>query len=139
MKEVVTMGAKTELQTAEPQNTPKLTAQDVATFERLVSQLERLYEELSTLSKKSPDGAVNRFKLGIINEKLEELNSLLGEGFKPSKNFSVFDVDNVPTNSDVVLMLSQYLNMLGRWRSAHIANRGIEWVWVTTDGTHIEA
>ncbi len=127
-------------QTASPlsQSVPMVTAGQVATFDRLNNQLPRLYNEISTLSKKSPDGAVNKFKLGFINEKLSEANELLGDDSKPSKQFTIFDMDSLPTNSDVVIMLSQYLNALKAWQSGRIHNDGFERRWNTDDGAKID-
>lgn len=123
--------------TTEKQHTPAVTISQVATFDRLRSQLGTLYDEISILSKKSPDGAVNKFKLSILNEKLAEANELLGEDAKPSKQFTVFDVDNLPTNSDVVMMLSQYRDALEAWRSGRVHQTGFDWCWNTDDGTSI--
>ena len=36
---------------------------DVERFEKLHIQIKDMYSELSILSKKSPDGAINKFKL----------------------------------------------------------------------------
>lgn len=120
-------------------NLPMVTEQQVARFDRLLHQLRELYNELSNLSKKAPDGAVNKFKLSIINEKLSETNELLGVDFMPSRQFTVFDVDGLPTNSDVVMMLSQYLDSLEAWRSGRIHKDGYDWYWNTDDGVSIEA
>lgn len=122
------------------QHVPSVTTGQVAAFNRLTNQLSALYEEISTLSKKSPDGAVNKFKLGILNEKLSEANELLGEDSRPSKHFTIFDADSLPTNSDVVMMLSQYRDALETWRSGRIHQAGMEWQWNwnTEDGTVVE-
>lgn len=117
----------------------KLTFQDVDTFERLKYQFKELHEDISTLSKKSPDAPINKFKLTFINEKLAEANALLSDSFKPSLNFSLFQEDNLPSNSDVLMILSQYLDALEAWRSAHVKNVGYhDWCWETTDGSEIE-
>lgn len=120
------------------QNALTVTSLQVATFDRLKNQLRQLYEEISTLSKKSPDGAVNKFKLGFVNEKLTEANELLGNEAKPSPKFTVFDADTIPTNSDVVLMLAQYLDALESWRSARIHFDEFRHYWNTSDGRKIE-
>lgn len=123
---------------ATSQNALTVTSRQVAAFDRVKNQLRQLYEEVSTLSKKSPDGAVNKFKLGYVNEKLAEANKLLGDEAKPSPQFTVFDADTVPTNSDVVLMLSQYLDALESWRSARISFLDYHYYWNTSDGRKIE-
>lgn len=43
-------------------------------FEKLHIQIKDMYNELSILSKKSPDGAINKFKLKFINQLIEEAN-----------------------------------------------------------------
>ena len=42
--------------------------QEIDTFEKLSGQLIGIYEEISLLSKKSPNDAVNKFKLKFINK-----------------------------------------------------------------------
>lgn len=43
---------------------------DVDEFEKLSVQLQSIYDELSILSKESPNDAVNKFKLNFINKLL---------------------------------------------------------------------
>lgn len=83
---------------------------------KIRDQLEALHDELSILSRKKPDDAINEFKLQFINQVLTETNSILDEKFRPFDGFETFDLDNVPTNSDVVLILAQYLRCLNRQR-----------------------
>ena len=80
-----------------------------AIFEKIEGQLKGLYEEIGLLSKKKPDDAVNMFKLEFINQVLTDANSVLDEEYMPFDTFTTFDEDNLPTNSDVVMVLSQYL------------------------------
>ncbi|MFP6747623.1 MAG: hypothetical protein VCD66_08520 [Alphaproteobacteria bacterium] len=70
--------------------------------------------EISQLTKKKPDGAVNAFKLKLINKVITSGNFVLGENYRPFSEFSEFDVDDVPTNSDVTLILSQYMRQAER-------------------------
>ena len=132
------MARRTQTTNNVKQHLQTVTTTQVAAFDRLKRQLGALYEEISVLSKKSPDGAVNKFKLGIINEKLIAANELLGEDVKPSKQFTIFDVDNLPTNSDVVMMLSQYRDAFETWRSGRVHKEGFDWHWNTDDSTSIE-
>ena len=44
-----------------------MTRQQVSEFEKANAQLGGLFEEISALSRKSPDSAVNKFKLKLIN------------------------------------------------------------------------
>jgi hypothetical protein len=83
---------------------------------KLMVQIEGFYEEMSVLSKSKPDNPVNAFKLKFINDKLTEANTVLVGEYQPLRGFSVFDDTALPTNSDVVLVLSQYLSRLKAWR-----------------------
>ena len=115
-----------------------VTLKEVEVFDKVKPQLHGFNVELKELAKKKPDGAINKFKLKIVNEKLEEANSLLSGTFKPFKDFEVFDEGNLPSNSDVVLILSQYLECLETWRSAHIIYVDYSWYWNTPDGSKLK-
>lgn len=92
---------------------------DVREFVRLLGQLKALHEEISLLSKKSPDGAMNRFKIRFINDILKKTTALLGEEFRPFAEFEIFADDELPTTSDVTLMLSQYLSSMSRFQRTY--------------------
>lgn len=79
--------------------------------EKIKSQIRTLRSEFCTLSNKHPNDQVNTFKLKYVNDTLTECNKLLGEK-KPYKDFETFDLDELPTNSDVLLMLSLYSDIL---------------------------
>ncbi len=83
-------------------------------FEKTRGQLQALHKEISALSNKKPDDSINLFKLGFINQILTEANSLLKQEYLPINGFQSFEEDNLPSNSDVVLILSQYLECLHR-------------------------
>ena len=108
---------------------------EVNRFEQLQAQIQSLYTEIEALSRKKPDDAVNEFKLRLVNKVLEQANSVLGEFNRPFADFQHFDSDNVPTNSDVLLILSQYLSCLEKLRADNITGYGNEWYWMI-DGQH---
>ena len=93
---------------------------DVEIFEKTQAQLHGLYDEMVVFSKKKPDDPVNKFKLKFINQVLINTNAILDEKNKPFNDFDTFDEDSLPTNSDVVMILSQYINCLEKFRSKHI-------------------
>jgi hypothetical protein len=72
--------------------------------------------ELSALTKKSPHDALNQFKLKFINSVLKKCNQVLGKKNKPFEDFSEFDTEVLPSNSDVNMMLSQYIEAIRRFR-----------------------
>ncbi len=105
--------------------------EDVWEFEKLEQQLHSFLAEVSELSKKKPNDALNKFKLKFINATLAKLNSLLKDD-RPFGDFQLFDVDDLPTNSDVVLILSQYTAATRRFRKEHTEFDEDErkWYWI---------
>lgn len=106
---------------------------DVSLFEKVQAQFQGLFDEIGALSKKKPDDAINKFKLGFINTILAEANKLLTVEYKPFPDFEQFEDESLPTNSDVVLVLSQYLNCLEKLRADNIEFQYGEWVWRGTE------
>ena len=103
---------------------------DVNIFEKLSGQLISVYEEMSLLSKKSPNDAVNKFKLKFLNKLISDSNNFLTEKYKPYDDFDIFDEDNVPYNSDVVFILSQYLQCFEKLRADNVVKKnGMYWYW----------
>ncbi len=91
-----------------------MTKEEADKFVKLVLQLQSFYTEISTMSKKSSDSPVNKFKLKFINQTLSETNLILGD-LKPFNNFDVFVEDEMPTNSDIAMILSQYLRSVAKF------------------------
>ena len=110
-----------------------MTKQEVDTFEKLQTQLAGLHNEISALSKKSQNDALNKFKLKFVNQILIEANKLLGDKYKPFNDFNVFEDDDMPTNSDVAMMLTQYLNCFEKMRSDNVKKQDSypqHWFWI---------
>ena len=55
-----------------------MNVKDVDKFEKLWSQLSGTYEEITLLSKKSPNDALNKFKLKFVNKLIAQSNDFLG-------------------------------------------------------------
>lgn len=114
-----------------------MTEKEIDTFEKVQTQLEGMYEEISVLSKKSQNDGVSLFKLKFINKILENSNDVLGKKYKPFEDFEIFDEQKIPTNSDVVMILTQYLNCFEKLRADNIASDGywngnkleLSWYW----------
>ena len=107
---------------------------DADLFDMCEEQVRGMYVELSTLSKKKPDGPVNKFKLKYVNDLLKKADSLLGERYCPLDGFHGFDADELPTASDVVFVLSQYLKNMDKFRHDHTFMSGGDCVWRLDDG-----
>jgi hypothetical protein len=102
--------------------------EDVWEFEKLEQQLHSFLAEISELSKKKPNDGLNKFKLRFINQTLEGLNKLIGD-HRPFADFETFDVDDLPTNSDVVVILAQYAGATYNLRRDHTTQESIYWYW----------
>lgn len=102
---------------------------DISRFERLEAQLTQLHTEMGGLSKSKPDNLINGFKLRIVNELLGDANELLEQKYRPLVGFIIFDEAELPSNSDVLLVLGQYLEGLEAWRSAHVEFDQADFVW----------
>lgn len=111
-----------------------MTEEHVRRYEKVIGQLEGAFSEIAALARKKPDDGVNRFKLDLVNRILAAANDLLGEGGRPFAHFEQFDPDEVPQNSDVVFVLSQYQECLEHLRSQNIDREMGRWVWFVDDG-----
>ncbi len=89
----------------QPTKQPHLKKEDVR------SQLRSLVNDIRVLSLKHPDKEVNEFKLGFINITLKKCNEILGDK-RPYESFELFDTTKLPTNSDVLMILNTYLDVL---------------------------
>jgi hypothetical protein len=114
-----------------------MTSNEVNLFAKVQAHVKQLHGEISLLSKSKPDNPINTFKLKCINEKLRGANTILTGDFKPFEDFNQFEEESLPTNSDVVMILSQYLDCLEAWRSAHIVAKGLDWFWKLDDHQEI--
>lgn len=102
-------------------------------YEKLCGQLASSHAEIAALAKKSPNDAVNKFKLGLINSTIQQFNSLLPD-YRPFADFSEFSDDELPSNSDVSFVLAQYLECAEKFRADHVVQipyRG--WYWNVDD------
>lgn len=102
---------------------------EIENLEKTIGQLEGLHTEIGALARKSPNDALNKFKLGFVNAVLARANEVLGEAYQPFPDFSQFDGDDVPSNSDVTLILAQYLEEMERKRADNIKMSGGRWVY----------
>tara|TARA_Y100001949_G_C15780676_1_gene240517 strand:- start:143 stop:541 length:399 start_codon:yes stop_codon:yes gene_type:complete len=111
---------------------------EVDNFEKYQTQLEGLLNEIGVLAKKSPNDGVNKFKLTFINEVINQANNILGDNYKPFDSFTEFDENELPSNSDVTFIISQYLNCFEKLRADNIYHdRKMEgnrynyyWFWI---------
>ena len=77
-----------------------------ARHDSLMPLLEAMFREFQDASKKKADAAINKRKVEIVNRLLVDVYKILdGE---PNRNYlDLLDADELPQNSDVVLILGQ--------------------------------
>ena len=84
-------------------------------FLKLLLQVGKLLNDFFELSKKKPNDAVNKFKLKLVNNLLRIANKILTKNYMPFEDFKLFDEDDLPTNSDVVVIIAQYVACLKKF------------------------
>lgn len=113
------------------------TIEDVEKLEKIVGQLQAAHAEITILSKKTPADSLNSFKLKMINKVIKESNKVLGDKYKPFEEFDKFEEDDLPSNSDVTMVLAQYMEEAERYRSDNVTQVHGRWYYVV-DGESSE-
>jgi len=94
------------------------TEKNIEDYSLLKDMLHAQRQEFGLLSKKKSDGPLNKMKIKIVNRVLEPLNELLKN--EPSHKFlDVLNEDEMPTNSDIVLIVSQYEEALQKFKNRY--------------------
>lgn len=106
------------------------TNEDVENLEKLIGQLQGLHSEISQLAKKSPNDGLNVFKLKLVNKALQSGNEVLAGRYIPFDDFRQFEESDLPTNSDVTMILAQYMEQAERFRSDHMIWHLAKWRYV---------
>lgn len=104
--------------------------EQVDTFIKLLIQMESVLNDFSELSKKKPNDAVNKFKLRLVSALLAQANDILTKDSRPFVSFEAFDEDDLPSNSDVVLILSQYMGCLKKFGRDNTRYEDYKHYWV---------
>lgn len=110
-----------------------MTKQDVEKFEKNYTQLDGMHLEIGSLSDKSPNADLNKIKVDFLNKILNEANELLGENYIPFKDFTIFKPHVILSNSDVTMMLTQYINCMELLRINNIMREPsmpLNWYWL---------
>ncbi|MER3465438.1 MAG: hypothetical protein C4329_14560 [Chitinophagaceae bacterium] len=94
------------------------TPDKVEKFEMLYPLVFSDLSEIRELSKKKPDEPLNKFKVRTINKKLEQVKNILID--EPVLEFlELLDEETLPSNSDAVLMISQFVKALEQFKSKY--------------------
>jgi len=97
------------------------TPDKVEKFEMLYPLVLSDLSEIRELSKKKQDEPLNKFKVRTINKKLEQVKNILID--EPVLEFlELLDEETLPSNSDAVLMISQFVKALEQFKSKYYTN-----------------
>lgn len=101
-------------------------------FEMLFPIVESVFNEIKDLSKKKQDGALNNLKVKMTNRVLSKVKTILKDD--PTLEFlDLLDEESLPTNSDAVLIISQFKGAMQQFKNRHLDTSSIEEVWITSD------
>jgi len=88
------------------------------TYKMLHPMLDRIANEVRELSKKKPDAALNELKVKMINRVLTQIKALLKNELT-IEFLDLLDTDALPTNSDAILIISQYSAALSAFKDKY--------------------
>ncbi len=94
------------------------TTEKAEKHDNLMPLLESMFREFQELSKKKPDGALNKRKVEIVNRLLRDIHVIL-EGESTIAYLDLLDEDDLPQNSDVVLILGQTVAAMDTFKRRH--------------------
>jgi len=107
-------------------------------FDKIEYLMNSIYVEFDKLSKKKPDEQLNKFKLKQINDLFTEANTLFDEADIEIDSFELFDEIELPSNSDVVIVLTQYLELLDYYRYRNTGFSHGSFGWLLDNGKSIK-
>ncbi len=97
------------------------TEKNIKDYELLKDMLHSQKKEFDLLSRKRSNEQLNSMKVKMANRVLKPLKEL----FKNEESHKFLDTlneDELPTNSDVVLIISQYETAIGEFRNRYYDN-----------------
>jgi hypothetical protein len=101
------------------------TKEEANLFSILFPMINSDPDEIRELSKKKQDEPLNKFKIKILNNKLEKAKSIL-KNEQTVEFLDLLDEENLPTNSDAVLQISQFINSMSNFRQKYYSSSGEE-------------
>lgn len=115
-------------------NGSSISVDRVVKYELLNPLLASLYGEVKDLSAKKQDLILNKVKVTMINRLLRQIRDLL-EGQPTLEFIDLLDEETLPSNSDAVLVLSQYMSAMRQFHGRYYHNENGRSYnrWHTTD------
>ena len=100
---------------------------------KFIMMYDFLESEMKDFSKKSPDTTLNERKVKSLNRILNDIKNILVN--EPTSSYlDLLDEEMLPSNSDVVLMMSQYRSAMENYRKKYRTYQNYSYYWNTTEG-----
>lgn len=108
------------------------TKEKSSSFDVVMPLLNALYLEFKDLSKKKPDDVASISKIKLVNRLLMKIRIILADE-NSLELLDVFNEDDIPLISDVVLQLSQYVAAMKSFKARYYGYSDIltESTWFT--------
>ena len=104
----------------------------VAKFQYLSPMLDSALSEMREFAKKKQDGIVSAMKIRILNRLLTDIKEIVAQ--EESRNYlDVLSEEQLPQNSDAVIVLGQYRAALNSFEKRHHRTMGYERTWITKE------
>ncbi len=104
----------------------------VAKFQYLSPMLDSALSEMREFAKKKQDGIVSAMKIRILNRLLTDIKEIVAQ--EESLNYlDVLSEEQLPQNSDAVIVLGQYRAALNSFEKRHHRTVGYERTWITKE------
>jgi hypothetical protein len=112
-----------------------MNAQEVEEFRKMAAQLDALHQEATAASKKHPDKPVSKFKVDLANSVVKTAREALGTS-APALDFEQFNTDDLPTNSDLSFVVTQFVECAEKLKAQNIRRspNGV-WYWQISGGS----
>jgi hypothetical protein len=105
---------------------------EIERYNYLSPMLDSALEEMREFAKKKQDGIVSATKIKLINRLLKDLKEILGREAS-AEYLDMLDEQQLPQNSDAVLVLGQYRAALDSFRGKHFGHVYSKNQWLTRE------
>jgi len=104
----------------------------IAKFQYLSPMLDSALSEMREFAKKKQDGIVSAMKIRIMNRLLTDIKEILAH--EESRNYlDVLSEEQLPQNSDAVIILGQYRAALDSFEKRHHHTVDYKRTWITKE------
>lgn len=92
--------------------------EQVEKFDMLYGLFNSLFSEIKNLTKRKPEESLNEMKVRMINKVLGEIKEVLAN-YPIGQFLEKLDAEILPSNSDAVLILSQYMSAMDQFKNRY--------------------